>query len=244
MGIAGKLIGGGLGWALMGPLGALIGSMIGNKFDQGAEQAAGPSSHGDFAAALMVLCARVIQADGRVSSAEIVHVRTFVSQTFPRHAQELMQLVQRLIKQQIDVQPICTQIAQNLNYYERLELIQLLAAIAHADGQLHPSEEQVIRQISSYLLVKPEDIAHILGASTAGDRRTNGSGSSMTKAYEVLGVDTNATNVELKDAYRKLAKNFHPDRVAHLGDDFRLFAEDKFKQLQGAWSEIRKERGI
>jgi DnaJ like chaperone protein len=245
MGLTGTLFGGTLGWVLFGPLGGLIGSFIGSKFGEGASSARKASTQGDFAVALIALCAHVIKADGRVASAEVRHVRDFVVRTFPASANELMQLLQRLTEQAIPVHEISQQIAQNLNYYERVELLQLLAAIAHADGHLHIAEDRAIREIAASMQVSTQDVAHVLGASgqrTGGS--SGGSSSKLTDAYTTLGMEATSSDAELKDAYRKLAKNFHPDRVAHLGEDFRKFAEEKFKELQGAWSEIRASRNL
>ena len=62
--------------------------------------------------------------------------------------------------------------------------------------------------------------------------------------YEVLGVEKNATEQEIKKAYRKLAMKYHPDKVSHLGEDFRKTAEEKFKAVNEAWEKIKKERNI
>lgn len=62
--------------------------------------------------------------------------------------------------------------------------------------------------------------------------------------YEVLGVSKNATPEELKKAYRKLALEHHPDRVAKLGDDVRRAAEKKFQEINAAKERIWKARGL
>jgi DnaJ like chaperone protein len=74
------------------------------------------------------------------------------------------------------------------------------------------------------------------------DRSTeNQSGGKRTvpkKAHEILGVPRNATPEEIKKAYRKLASQYHPDKLSHLGDDFRALAESRFKEIQGAYHEL------
>jgi DnaJ like chaperone protein len=60
----------------------------------------------------------------------------------------------------------------------------------------------------------------------------------------VLGVSPNATNDEVKAAYKKLALKHHPDRVARLGEDVRIAAEKKFKEINEAKDIIYKSRGI
>ena len=84
-----------------------------------------------------------------------------------------------------------------------------------------------------------EDLRAVFGSS-----RPAGGPAAASSHYEVLGMNPSAADEELKRAYRELAKKFHPDRVAHLGDEYRSFAEEKFKNLQHAWSAIRKERKL
>ena len=56
--------------------------------------------------------------------------------------------------------------------------------------------------------------------------------------YHVLGVDRGASQDEIRRAYRKLVVKYHPDKVNHLGDEFRVLAEKKFKQIQEAYQEL------
>jgi DnaJ like chaperone protein len=58
--------------------------------------------------------------------------------------------------------------------------------------------------------------------------------------YAVLGISRNSSQEEIKKAYRKLVRQYHPDKVAHLGDEFKALAEERFKQIQQAYQEITK----
>ena len=69
-------------------------------------------------------------------------------------------------------------------------------------------------------------------------------GDSLEDAYKVLGVSPDASDAELKKAYRKLALEHHPDRVAKLGDDVRKAAEKKFQEINAAKDRIWKARGM
>jgi hypothetical protein len=72
-------------------------------------------------------------------------------------------------------------------------------------------------------------------------KQTEGS-SSRHDPYEVLGLKRNANSEEIKAAYRRLASQYHPDKVSHLGEEFRVLAEQKFKEIQKAYQELTSKR--
>jgi DnaJ like chaperone protein len=57
--------------------------------------------------------------------------------------------------------------------------------------------------------------------------------------YSVLGIDRGASREDIKRAYRRLAGQYHPDKVTHLGDEFKELAEKRFKDIQKAYDELR-----
>jgi DnaJ like chaperone protein len=257
----GKLVGGGLGWALFGPLGALIGGVIGNAFDAREDQAgmkrreeiprdyyrhhgwerddprfqANPA--GNFVVALLALCAHVMRADGTVRGEEVRQVRAFVQRTFPHDAADLMQVLRQLLERPVDVGPLCAQIAAHLGHAERLELLNLLVAVARADGILNPAETASLREIARRLGIREPDLRRVFGASATPQ-------AAAVDPYEVLGLPRAATDEEAKKAWRALAKKHHPDRVAHLGEDVRRHSEERFKAIQAAWEQVKQERGL
>ena len=58
--------------------------------------------------------------------------------------------------------------------------------------------------------------------------------------HEILGVRRGASQEELKKAYRELVNKYHPDKVEHLGEEFRELAEIRFKQIQQAYQQLQK----
>ena len=129
-----------------------------------------------------------------------------------------------------------TQIAGNFDYSSRLQLLNFLVIIAQADGVVHPSEVQALREVTIGLQLSMSDLDSMLNLR-------NGA-TDLEAAYKVLGVSPEATDQEVKAAYRRLALQHHPDKVATLGEDVRKAAEKKFKEINDAKEKIFKARGI
>ncbi len=249
----GKWIGGGLGWAFGGPIGGILGFVFGSMYDgmQSGKYAHNSSqgwssaqSHpysdtqtqrGDFGASLLVLAAAVMKADDKILKSELDFIRSyFIKQFGIGNANENIKLLKEILKQNINVLDVCLQIRHYMDYASRLQLLHFLFGIAMADGQLHPRELDIIDQISRYLDLDRGDFLSI----KAMFLKENGS------VYQILEVNSNATDTEVKKAYRAMAVKYHPDKVSHLGDDIRKAAEEKLQNLNAAYDQIKKQRGM
>lgn len=78
------------------------------------------------------------------------------------------------------------------------------------------------------------------GGSEGTDDRQFGNARSEKDPYTVLGLSRNATAEEIRTAYRKLANRYHPDKVNHLGEEFRELAEKRFKEVQNAYQQLTR----
>jgi len=67
---------------------------------------------------------------------------------------------------------------------------------------------------------------------------------SKDNAYKILEIDKSATDDEVKKAYRKMAKKYHPDRLQDIGDAHKEAAKEKFQKVQAAYEKIKEERGF
>jgi DnaJ like chaperone protein len=67
---------------------------------------------------------------------------------------------------------------------------------------------------------------------------------STESAYAILEIERSASDQEVKNAYRNMAKKYHPDRVITQDEALKKGAEEKFKQVQAAYEQIQKERGL
>ena len=232
-----KWIGGGLGWAFGGPIGGILGFVFGSMVDgmQSGKYEYKGTQTGDFSVSLLVLSAAVMRADGKVMKSELDYVRTFFERQFgPAVAHERILLLKEILKKDFNLQEVCGQIGHFMEYPSRLQLLHYLFGISSADGYYHPKEVETISLISNYLGIQPRDFESIRAMFVKD----------INSAYKVLEVTPEATNEEVKTAYHKMAIKYHPDKVAHLGDDIQNSAKEKFQKLNAAYEEIKKQRGM
>ena len=130
----------------------------------------------------------------------------------------------------------CRQIETNISYAQRLQLLNFLVMIAQADGVIVKEENDALREVAVNLGISSADIDSMLNLQYGN--------SSLDAAYKVLGVSPDATDEEIKAAYRKMALKHHPDRVATLGEDVKKAAEKKFQEINNAKELIYKARGL
>jgi DnaJ like chaperone protein len=238
----GKWVGLGLGWALGGPIGGILGLAVGSIFDSGSTAATGQARsvrsrtlRGDYAASLLVLIAAVMKADGRVMKSELDYVkRYFVSRFGEDTASEAVIMLRDILRQEIPLRDVTLQLSQRLDYSYRLEMLHFLFGIASADGSVSDAENNVIQRIAGYMRISDSDFQSIRAMFV----------SQTDASYKILEVEPTVSDEEVKKAYRRMAMKYHPDKVSHLGEDFKKVAHEKFKKVQSAYEEIKKERGI
>lgn len=259
---AAKWIGGIIGFMVKGPLGALAGYALGSLFDtddNSADSRRGSGQAGDmrdagyadqrnsFLFSMLVMTSYIIKADGRIMHSEMEFVRKFLRINFGEAAvNEGQQILLNLFEQrkQMDKQnPMAfkntirdcgRQIAANLSYEERLQLLDFLVNVAKSDGHVCSQEIEALKEVALYMGLSVKEVESML----------NLGGRSLDEAYKVLEVSPTATNDEVRAAYRRLALKHHPDKVAMLGEDIKKAAEEKFQSINSAKEIIYKARGI
>jgi DnaJ like chaperone protein len=242
-----KWIGAALGWSFGGPIGAILGMALGSAVDGFSKgnaktytrQSSGrriQTQSGDFEISLLVLSSIVIKADGKQDQRELDFVRQqFVGMYGKERANHAFKLFKNINTQSnISTRQVCLQIKQMMDHSARLQLLHFMFGIAKADGIVVESEVKSIHTIASYLGISASDFESIKAMFY----------NSSDNAYKILEITKLATDNEIKKAYRKMAKKYHPDKVLHLGKEHQKGAEEKFRQVQGAYEQLQKERGF
>ncbi len=236
-----KVIFGGLGWALGGPIGGVLGLIIGSVVDHESTQRAGiqagqsTTQPGDFSVALLILCGAVMKSDNKILKSELDFVKEFfVKQFGVAAAHDKMLLFREILKQEYSLSEVCGQIKYNLDYPSKLQLMHLLFGLAGADGEFHKNEIETIYAISSFLGITDKDYISIKAMFIKD----------TTSAYKILEIEPTVTNEDVKKAYRQMAVKYHPDKVYHLGPEIQGSAQEKFKMINEAYDQIKKERGM
>ena len=145
------------------------------------------------------------------------------------HAFRLFKAINK--QSNISLRQVCLQIQQMMDHASRLQLLHFLFGIAQSDGDVASSEVIIIERIANYLRISHRDFESIKAMFY----------SSKTNAYKILELDKDASPKDIKSAYRRMVKKFHPDKVQHLGKEHQKGAEEKFRKVQEAYEQLQKD---
>ena len=189
-----------------------------------------------FFVSLLVLSSAVMNADGQVLQSERDCAREFIRRNFGDSVvDDAMRMLDSFNRQQVNIYSVGDQIASNMNYSQRLQLFHYLVQIATSDGIFSKSEKSVLEAIGAVIRLQNSDINSVIAMFYKENDES---------AYAVLGISPNATDDEVKSAYRRMAMKNHPDKVATLGPEVQKAAEEKFRQIQDAYETIKRQRGM
>lgn len=232
-----KWLGGILGFTFGGGIfGGIIGYAIGSLLEKKVKtEYRGGEQQGDFIMGLLILTAAVMKADGKVMKSELNFVKDFLAKNFgANNLQNRIDILRQLLDKNIDVYQTCEKIRISFPYATKLQLLHYLFGIAVADNDCTKAEKDLI-----------ERIANLIGLSQADYKSIEAMYFQVTdSAYVILQVERNATDEEVKRAYKRMCIKYHPDKVAHLGEEAQKAANEKFQEINNAYEQIKKERNL
>lgn len=246
MGLFSKILAGGLGWAVGGPVGAIIGVVAASLLGGGARRLEQTryetvnqrtAAQNDFKVAMLVLMAAVMKADGSVVKSELNVVKSYLLKHYGEdEALDALRMLRELLKQDIDYRAVAGQVRMNVTYSARLQLLHVLFSIAMSDGQMPEREMAVVKAIADAMGVYDSDFRSIMAMFSVSRNED--------WAYEVLEIKKEATDEEVKKAYRRMAMKYHPDKLAGMGEDIKQQATEKFRKINEAYEHIKSVRGM
>jgi len=251
----GKVIGAALGMAVAGPWGGFLGALLGHQFDHGLGGTlarAGPGSRDAFFATTFEVMGHVAKVDGRVSEEEVQIARRIM------HA---MRLGPEQVRQAIDhftagkapdyplrqrLGDLASRIGQRHDLARSFVEIQVQAAVGA--GEIAQSKRETLWLIAQSFGLDRVELAQIESMLRAGahgrpaaERRLD-----LGEAYRTLGVQADASDFDVKTAYRRMMNLHHPDKLVAKGlpESMTAVAEERTQQIRAAYDRIRTERGF
>jgi len=264
MSFIGKLIGALVGWLLLRhPIGIVIGALFGHLWDIGAlgiapppvRQGAGARS---FIAPLFGLAGAIAKSDGRVSEQEIAATESLMTR---------MQLTPDLRTIAIErfnagKQPdfaVALAIADLKSWCGGRRdlaflLLDMLLDIVYAEGPLVADKLAIVRKLCWALGVHERELAALsamrgyayagAGGGAYEQPRADTRTSPGKNPYAVLGIEPSASEREIKNDYRRLISQHHPDKLGDVPDELKRRAEERAREINAAYEKIREARGI
>ncbi len=211
------------------------------------------ASHNRFVYLLVNILVCIAKADGHFTQSELRTMLNFFQNTL-RYNQEQIYWVKQLIKQardrQQDLESLLTEFRRSFDGYS-LILLDLIYQIIYTKTSVLEQELTFVRRIAAFLQISAYERQTIENKYRHGSQyyqqRSSSTGTAYSERqyYTVLGVEEGADFAEIKKAYRQLSMQYHPDKVAHLGAEFKRVAEEKMKEINAAYDYFRKkfERG-
>ena len=245
MSIWGKIIGGVAGFAMGGPLGAILGTAFGHAVDRRRSTNRIEFRSNDlqerqtaFTVAIIVLSAKMAKADGHVTRDEI---NTFKN-IFEIPENEIFNVGKLFNEARQDAkgyEPYAKQIGEMFIHDQAVceNLLGGLFQIALADGIIHPKELQFLQNVAFEFNLSDRDFERIASVyNEAND----------ADPYQILGVNRNASNDQIKKSYRELSRENHPDTLMAKGmpQEFIDIANEKMANINAAYDQINKERSL
>lgn len=208
-------------------------------------EASQSESHNRFVILLVNILVKIAQADGHFTRAELNAILNFFQYNL-RYNQDQMYWVKQLVKEArenpTDLRQLLEDFRSSFAYEPRLILLELIYQIIYTKQPPPVDELRLAREIAGLLQISVYDQRTIEAKYMYRQRQEAASSGQMEEQYyAVLGLEIGADFAEIKKAYRQLSMQYHPDKVGHLGEEFKKIAEEKMKEINVAYGYFEKK---
>ncbi len=192
----------------------------------------------DLARALCPIFIEVARADGEVNQAEIRVVKEFFEEHLHFAGDEL-EIVRAALKDAIaapssELEALVKRVRSQVTPSERLLAVNALYELALADGPLSRAESDALKRVVNDFNLSEQQLREITTQQLGNGQ----------EQYEVLGLTEASTDEEIKAAFRRLATEHHPDKVASQSPRDARDAAERFRKVKDAYDDLKKLRGL
>lgn len=208
-------------------------------------EASQTETHNRFVHLLVHILVKIAQLDGHFTKAELTTMLNFFRHSL-HYNQDQMYWVKQLIKDASDADVVMDELLlefrNSFAYEPRLILLELIYQIIFTKQPVMQEELRQARNIAAFLQISAYDQQTVEAKFIYRQRQEGATAAqSEERYYAVLGLEAGADFDTIKKTYRKLSMQYHPDKVAHLGDEFKVVAEEKMKEINAAYDFFKKK---
>jgi len=208
-------------------------------------EASQSETHNRFVYLLIHILVKIAQSDGHFTKLELATMTNFFQYSL-NYNQDKMYWVKQLIKDarnaEVSMDELLEEFKSSFRYEPRLILLELVYQIIYTKKPVNRDEVQQAHQIAAFLQISAYDLRTIEAKYMYGSgQHRAGTAESEELYYAELGLEKGADFAAIKLAYRKLSMQYHPDKVAHLGEEFKKVAEEKMKEINAAYDYFKKK---
>jgi len=201
-------------------------------------------THNAFVHILVNILVKIAQVDGTITREETNIINRFFRNNLHYGQSQMFwvkELVRSAVRSPVPLDDWLAEFKEKFAYEPRLILLELIYQILYTKRPVPDAELAMARNIGQYLDISDYDLRSIENKYRYASSAAVSEEVHEERYYEILGLKKGADFEEIKSAYRKLSMQYHPDKVGHLGEEFRTVAEEKMKDLNAAYEYLRKK---
>lgn len=197
-----------------------------------------------FVSLLIYILVKIAELDGHITRAETATIQNFFRVNLHYNSEQMFwikELIKDATGSSATLDDLLTEFRGRFGYQPRLILVELVFQVLYSNDHVSRQELELTERIAAYLEISNFEYVAIRGRYQAHyQARSRQQAVDKDRYYEILGLQPGASQEQIKDAYRKLSKEYHPDLVGHLGEEFRQVAEEKMKEINIAYQHLKK----